>query len=234
MYKYELHLQTKDFAPKFSDAPSAEEVVEKYIDAGYSGLVLTNPWGKSVFENEAYAEKDIKKLGEEFVSAYEKLKIAAGNDLTVLLGAEVTTVTHVPGDFLIYGVTPEFILDFEEEKADPIYFSDFIKYVHSKGDMLVYQASPFAPGSIFLDYDDVEGLEVYNHRKADICRDFFACERAEYYGMGSISGSDLCYSGGSIGGGIATEAPITSNTELVSVLKSREYRLIKEGKIENV
>ena len=241
MYKYDLHSLTADFTYSGRSDISAEETVEAHIAAGYRGMVLTNPWGKKVFSDAAHEGKEIKQLAEEFLSAYEKLKTAAGNSLDVFMGAEAT-VECANGYFLLYGITPEFLFDYNPSRADRDWFSEFASYIHSRDDVLLYQAAPFAPGSIVVEFSEkdkhpectADGFEVYNHRRADICCNHFAADRAEYFDLGCVSGSDLSYSGGSLGGGIATDVPITSNTELVSVLRNREYRLIKEEKIENV
>ena len=233
MYKYDLHALTADFTYGGRADISAEEAVEAHINAGYSGLVLTNPWGKKIFSDPSHEGKDIKQLAEEFLAAYEKIKTAAGNALDIFLGAEAT-VECANGNFLLYGITPEFLLEYEPDRADKDWFSDFASYVHSRGDVLIYQATPFAPWSVVVDFSEekkermADGLEVYNHRRADICCNHFAAARAAHYGVGAVSGSDLSYTGGGIGGGILTEEPIASNADLVAVLKNRKYFLASE------
>ena len=233
MYKYDLHSLTADFTYNGRSDISAEETVEVHILAGYRGMVLTNPWGKKIFSDPSHDGKHVKQLAEEFLAAYEKIKTAAGNALDIFLGAEAT-VECANGNFLLYGITPEFLLEYEPHRADKDWFSDFASYVHSKGDVLVYQASPFAPWSVVVDFSEehpermADGLEVYNHRRADVCCNHFAAARAEHYNVGAVSGSDLSYRGGSVCGGILTEKPITSNADLVSVLKNRKYILVGE------
>ena len=85
MYKYELHLATSDFAVGDRAGITAEEAVEKYIEAGYDGVVLTNQWGYKI-----YNEYEPLEAAEGFLSAYEKFKSAAGKDLRVFMGAEIT------------------------------------------------------------------------------------------------------------------------------------------------
>lgn len=237
MYKYDLHSLTADFTYSGRSDISAEETVEAHIAAGYRGMVLTNPWGKKVFSDAAHEGKEIKQLAEEFLSAYEKLKTAAGNSLDVFMGAEAT-VECANGNFLLYGITPDFLYNYNPASADRNWFSEFASYVHSRGDVLLYQAAPFAPGSIVVEFSEkdkhpeltADGFEVYNHRRADICCNHFAADRAEYFELGCVSGSDLSYSGGSLGGGILTEAQITSDADLVSVLRSKKYLLAEEAK----
>ena len=234
MYKYDLHALTADFTYSGRADISAEETVEAHINAGYSGLVLTNPWGNKVFRDKQHAGKSIKALGEEFIAAYEKLKSVAGSDLVVLLGAEMS-VPSASGDFLIYGLTPEFILEYDRAISDARWFTDFIINMHSSGDILVYQAAPFANGAVIVDLNGkekyalrtIDGLEVYNHCKAATCSNDFVEIRAEYYGVGGVSGSDLSHTGENVGGGIITKDPIMSNADLLNVLKSREYSICR-------
>jgi len=131
-----------------------------------------------------------------------------------------------------------FLFDYNPSRADRDWFSDFASYIHSRDGVLLYQAAPFAPGSIVVEFSEkdkhpectADGFEVYNHRRADICCNHFAADRAEYFDLGCVSGSDLSYSGGSLGGGILTEAQITSDADLVTVLRSRKYLLAEEAK----
>jgi len=240
MYKYELHLATSDFAVGDRAGITAEEAVEKYIEAGYDGVVLTNQWGYKI-----YNEYEPLEAAEGFLSAYEKFKSAAGKDLRVFMGAEIT-MARCTNDYLFYGIDEDFINNFDPHSVyiDPMY--EMFAYFHKRSDVLIYQAHPFLPWgrNVQTEYLEVpnirpheyciDGLQVYNGSKADRCNNEIAFDWALHYNAGMISGSDIFDKNGTIDGGIVTEQPIENNEQLVSVLKNREYKLICGGETVNV
>ncbi|MBR6557541.1 MAG: hypothetical protein IKT70_00860 [Clostridia bacterium] len=246
MYKYELHLSTKDFAPKYSDAPSAEEVVENYLKAGYSGIVLTNPWGYQPFKRSDYIYKSPKQLTEEYLEGYYKLKNVAGKELDVFLGAEVT-FKHCTNEYLVYGLTPEKLAEFD---LSGIYslkkIPDIFARIHALGDVLIYQAHPFMPYSRVVEEvyqlrpavrpleQRIDGMEVYIAKDEEKANHFLTKKWARDYNTPTISGSGYSSVGDRIAGGIATEEKIKDNSDLVKILSNEEYKLISGGEIQNV
>ena len=53
-YKYDLHIHTKEVSP--CGRLSIEEIIDKYIEEGYSGLVLTDHFRKGYFRKCAREE----------------------------------------------------------------------------------------------------------------------------------------------------------------------------------
>lgn len=246
MYKYELHLSTADFAPKYSDAPTAGQIVEEYLAAGYTGIVLTNPWGYRPFKRADYIYKTPRQLVEEYLEGYYKLKDAAGKELDVFLGAEVT-VRQCLNEYLVYGLTPEKLKDFD---LSGIYalkkIPDIFERIHSLGDVLIYQAHPFMPYSRVVEEvfqlrpavrpaeKRIDGMEVYIAKDEDKANHFLTRKWARDYNTPTISGSGYCQVGDRIAGGIATEEKILDNADLVRILREEKYKLISGGEIENV
>ncbi|MBR5453653.1 MAG: hypothetical protein IKV54_06200 [Clostridia bacterium] len=246
MYKYELHLSTRDFAPKHSDAPGAQQTVEAYLAAGYTGVVLTNPWGYEPFKRPDYIYKTAKQLVAEYLESYYRLKDAAGDDLDVFLGAEVT-VRQCLNEYLVYGLTPEKLEEFDLSGIYAIKnIPDIFKRIHSLGDVLIYQAHPFMPYSRVVEEvyqlrphvrpleQRIDGMEVYIAKDEEKANHFLARKWARDYNTPTISGSGYCQTGDRIAGGIATEEKIKDNADLVRILRSENYKLISGGEIENV
>ncbi|MBO4220565.1 MAG: hypothetical protein J5933_06555 [Clostridia bacterium] len=246
MYKYDLHVQTSSFAPKYHDAPDAGRVVEAYLEAGYTGIVLTNPWGYIPFKRDDYIFKSPEELADEFMSAYEELKEKAGKDLDVFLGAEVT-FRHCVNEYLFFGLDREYLDEFDylciyALKSTP----DIIKRMHQRGNVLIYQAHPFMPYSRVFEeiyqmryshidrQEKIDGLELYIEHDADKANHFLARRWVDHYKTPVISGSGFSRTGDKVGGGIETEERIRDNSDLLRILRSEKYRLICGGVTEDV
>ena len=84
---------------------TTEELIDMKIKQGYGGAMLTNhcqPHYPSV--------KDPKKWAEDFIAEYERGKEYADKfGFRFFLGIEVTLLEPAYADYLLYGVTPDFL-----------------------------------------------------------------------------------------------------------------------------
>ncbi len=84
---------------------TVEELIDMKREQGYDGAILTNhcqQWYPSV--------KDPKKWAEDFIAEYERGKRYADEfGFRFFLGIEVTLTEPAYADYLLYGVTPEFL-----------------------------------------------------------------------------------------------------------------------------
>jgi hypothetical protein len=76
----------------------------------------------------------------------------------------------------------------------------------------------------------LDGVEVFNASPSHAAfRGEIAKLWAEHYNLIQTSGSDLhSPNAKQIAGGIETDEPITTNAQLVEVLKSRNYRILQD------
>lgn len=223
-YKYQMHAHTLPCSACSKITPT--ELVDSLHKGGFSGCVITNHFmgGNTGI--------DRKLPWEEFVRAYEldylELKgLAAGYDMDILFGVE----QHVGGglEILCYGVTPE-MLYAHPELADKR-FDLWYNVMHSYG-VICVQAHPFRerdyiPEPKALPVEFIDGIEVYNagnsyesNRDAEI----FA-EKYPHFIL--ISGADTHYTKTACLGGIETTQRIRNDKELIEVLKTNNYTLIK-------
>jgi len=219
-YKTELHCHTKEFSG-CSNVPG-EMVAEKYIEHGYSTVVITNHFRKG-----AYGYDDHAELCEKYFEAADVVRRAAGDRLNVITGMEVT-FTNMPNDFLVYG------MDLEMAKSMPDMFDmgigRFHEEVKDKG-VIVIQAHPFRCGQVVVDPGAVDGIEVFNGHPGwhshNATAKVWALEWAEHYAKDSryilTSGTDHHDKSHMPTGGIITENEITTAEELVATLKSGDY-----------
>lgn len=223
MYKTELHCHSAHIST--CAHATHEQVIESYVRAGYTTIVSTehiNPW---TFPRELEESTWGDRLNY-FMDAYEHFLRAAEGKLHILLGAEIRFMRENNSDYLVYGLSREFLTAL----GDPRHIRGIgvlSKIVRENGCM-IYQAHPFRPDMMITDPKILDGIEVANMSPWHNSHNDIAKAWALANGLPGISGTDYHNSDHNPRGGIMTEAPITSNDELLAVLRSGEYELIEE------
>ncbi|MCQ2354481.1 MAG: hypothetical protein MJ102_05170 [Clostridia bacterium] len=226
-YKTELHCHTREVS-KCGKA-SAEQAVECYVAHGYTTLVLTNHLSRFTFNNRRFGDMsahswDIKI--SHFVNGYKRLRELAGDRLNVLLGCELRSNLN-ESDYQIYGVTEEFLRSMPDMYDMKI--SEISAAVRSAG-LLLVQAHPFRNNMCVTDPSLLDGVEVFNGNLRHNNRNEITRMWAEKFDLIETSGGDNHSSTeNSDCAGIITDEPITSNEQLLRILRSREYELIRYG-----
>ncbi len=229
MYKYELHAHTSEVST-CAHAP-ASKLVEAYVRRGYSGVVITDHFNNYILESYKGRGKD---RVERYLEGYYKAKeYAKRYDFTVLLGAE-TCLLPGPEDFLIYGIDEEFLYKHSKMYTlnQEMLYNVCKKYkadINGKKTPIVFlQAHPCRSYCKPRDHRFLDGVEVYNanprHRNNNDKALEFASINTEYI---LTSGSDYHEFGDEGLGGIETEIKIADNADLIKVLQSGNYKLIK-------
>jgi len=224
-YKYQLHTHTTPCSLCAGMTPT--ELVEGLLEGGYNGCVLTNHF----LRGNTGIDRDLP--WEEFVKQYELdylacCKAAEDYDLDIIFGVEEVVVDGL--EILCYGVTPQMLYAHPELRDAGC--KTWYDVMHSCG-VLCIQAHPYRerwyiqnPGMLPLDC--IDGIEVYNSQngKTDNQKaEAFAKEHPHMIltaGADAHAGVDVCISG------IETDRRIRDGRELVGVLKSGEYEIIKE------
>ena len=218
-YKTELHCHSSEISG--CSSVNVKDVVDKYVEYGYTTLVLTNHLD-SYGDDESEFRNEVREMFE----VCEKAKQYAGDRLNVIPGVEINIQRE---DHLIIGVTEEFLS--EQFKFSRKKVADFKKTVNDAG-MLLICAHPMRFAHNIFDYRDVDGIEVFNgHPEHNSNNDLVAFEYASKRELGIIltSGTDHHDHHHKPNAGILTDYPITTGDELVEVLKSSNYSLIKNG-----
>lgn len=223
MYKYELHAHTSecDLVAKLSGG----ELVRAYADQGYSGMVITDHYFSIFFDwfREELEGKSHKEIIDRWLRGYESARNEGEKiGFTVLPGAEVR-IDGTINDYLVYGL-----------EIEDLYRLPLLNRMASIDEVLdilpertcVVHAHPFRENMTVRDPSRFFGIEVHNGG-TDAFRNQLAKVWAEHYGKAMTSGSD-CHGPWAVGkGGIITENPIYTPTDLVQVLRGRNYQLIQ-------
>jgi len=223
MYKYELHAHTSecDKVAKVSGA----EMVKLYLDAGYSGIVITDHYFSTFFDwfGDELSLNDHKSIIGRYLKGYYSARNEAEKvGFSVICGAEVRFDGTI-NDYLVYGL--------EEKDFYELPLLNRLKNVDELIEVLpksavVVQAHPFRDNMTVCNPELLFGIEVYNG-----CTDKFRNEMAKiyakHYGKAVTSGSDI-HNVERVGrGGIITSQKIYTPKDLVDVLKSGDYSLIE-------
>lgn len=222
-YKYELHCHTKEVSR--CGKISVEELINKYRNAGYAGIVLTDHYSPMTFNPDEHFNK--RKAISHYLKAYNIAKKYSDENFTVLLGMELRFYGTL-NDYLIYGVNEKllyrlpFLLPLNIKKAS--------KLLHKAGCLLI-QAHPFRRSIKRADPVYVDGVEVFNGKNsAAINEKAVKWAEQEKFPI-RTSGSD-CHDDSNLAlGGIITEEPIKNNDDLIRILKSGKYKLISSDDI---
>lgn len=219
MYRYELHCHTGGVSRCASIDPKT--LIKRYADAGYDGVVLTDHYSPMTFLGSHFLtpQKEI----DRYLSSYRTLKNYCGDGFTVLLGLELRPYGTV-NDYLVYGVEEDWL----RAQGNLLLWNEktMSRRLHRQGSLL-YQAHPYRPFIRRTDPALLDGIEVFNGH-TDEQRNRRALNWAKKTNKPMISGSDTHKESDRLCGGICTERKITSNADLVSVLRAQNYEIITE------
>lgn len=225
-YKTELHCHSD--VVSMCGHISPEELVEHYLAADYTTVVLTEHLSRHTFHpgyGRYKGEDNWQRKIDFYMQGYHRLKEAAGDRLHILWGVEYC-LNHNYTDYLLYGATEEFLresLDIMDRDVQTL-----SETVRGAG-VLFYQAHPFRNEITVTNPKLLDGIEVYNAHFNHCSRNDIAELWAKRFGLLEISGSDTHETKNVLGGGILTDTPITTNEELVATLRNGNYSLIRGG-----
>ena len=218
-YKYEIHCHTKEVSR--CAQITVEKLIEKYKEAGYSGIVLTDHYSPMTFDIPDFFSK--KKAIDHYLRAWRIAKKYNDENFTVLLGMELRFYATV-NDYIIYGITEEML--YELPFLLPVYIKRASKMLRERG-CLFLQAHPFRKFISRAKSNHLDGVEVFNGKASEEENANAEKWAEEINAAVKMSGSD-CHRESGVGlGGIITTEPIKSNDDLIRILKSGNYELIK-------
>ena len=228
-YRYETHCHCCWCSACARSAP--QEMAEAYWKAGYAGMILTDHFlrGNSAVDRSLPWEEKARK----YFDAYEAARDwAADKDFDVLFGLE-----HHYGDgkeVLTYGIDLPFLL--EHPDIDKLPLSEYARLVHEAGGFLSmahpYRDRGYINMSVGPQPEYLDGAEVYNFYNLPPENDRAVLLAEQYRLLPTSGGDEHSDRGASIGkSGIALKRRVSTGEELVTELKSGDYRLIIDGEL---
>lgn len=217
-----MHAHVKEVS---TCAPSdAQTLASLYVDTDYTGIVITDHMNAPTFSRKNLADAPWDKKIDHFLTGYKALKEAVGDKLIIILGMEINFYNS-PNDYLIYGVTEEFLRAHGDLMAmGPQKFSEI---AHENG-LVMVQAHPFRRDSVVTDWKILDGYEVYNGNPRHYSCNPIAEQWAKHHNKTIVTaGSDFHEPSDAGNGGIYFEKKIFTPQELAEELKKGNYTLKK-------
>ena len=223
-YKTELHCHSATVSRCASAEPEA--IVEKYLEKGYSSLVLTEHCSRFTFKNKKNGDRSALPWNEKidfFMSGVRALERAAAGRMNIIQGCEIRLNTD-DNDYQIYGDSEEFLRAYPDiMDVDIAALSERVR----EAGLLLVQAHPFRNAMRVVKPELLDGVEVYNGSTSHDSRNDIAFMWAERHGLIKTSGSDYHnVELGLISGGIVTDEPIRTNSELLDILRTGRYTML--------
>lgn len=225
LYRYELHAHSSDCSA--CAATPAKDMVQKYKEAGYAGIVLTDHFllGNSAVDRALPWEEKMHC----YYNAYLEAKTAGEKiDFDVIFGIEHAYAAGK--EVLIYGIDLDFLLNNPDMLT--ISLDELAGRLHKAGGIMV-EAHPFRirdyiDQSIMPRLDLIDGIEVYNPGNKTAEENIKALHLAKEHGGIMTSGSDFHGWQGEPAdrAGIALPYRVHTGAELVAALKRKDHRLI--------
>ena len=230
-YLYETHLHTSE-GSACGKCPGAE-MARACKEAGYDGIFVTDhAWGGNTAVDRSLPWRQWVEL---FALGYEHAKEwGDANGLKVWFGYE----SGFQGtEFLIYGITPEWMADHPELHDATI--PEQLDIIHSGGGIVV-QAHPYREEfyipevRLYPEFaDGIEGVNATHSspksmsHKSDVWNPR-AIELARKHHKPMTAGSDV-HSTNIFGGGICTARPLTGPQDFMSLIMGDEEYLLTDG-----
>lgn len=222
MYKYELHMHTKEGSACGVD--TVHDMIKKYKSLGYTGMVVTNHFycGNTSVDRKLPWKDFVMEYARAY---YEGQKTAKELDFDLLFGIEQG---YGGGrEILIYGVEPEFIAErpfLIEENLEL-----WSKEIRQAGGFVAY-AHPFRNRNYIKDPGEVpdlkyaDGIEVHNY-----CNQPEDNEKAQRIfgnsGTILIAGSDMHGVNFENSNGVLLKTRVKTTAELAKILLSGDFEL---------
>ena len=217
-YKTELHAHSAECSE--CACYPAEKVVEEYIKAGYTTLVLTNHFKR--YETERIGSYE--RCAELVFKSAERAKRAAAGRLNVLAAVEIG-LDKPRNDYLVYGATLDFLLEDMDVYSETV--EELYRRTTELGAVLI-QAHPFRDIGIPASPEFLDGYEIRNGSNKPVLNDMAKTLWRENIDKAPIATCGTDYHGDftPINSGIITTEPIVTIEQLKDVLRSGNYTLI--------
>ena len=219
-YLTELHAHTSEVSR--CAHVDAAGVVDRYLNAGYSTLVIANHFNNYTLD---IAGSDWQSRADYYLRAWRRAVAYAGDRMHVLLGMEIRFPEN-SNDYLVFGLDEQYIL------SHPYLYDrnlrDFSESARADG-LLVVQAHPFRDGMSVMSPELLDGYEVFNGTVTHNSRNPIARAWCRTHGKIPTSGSDFHNPDSVIDAGILTDEPVTDMATLCRILRSGAYTLHCSG-----
>ncbi len=218
MFKIETHLHT--LYTSSCAIISAKEIVDGYLAAGYSGLIVTDHYSRDTFRHLHMDTAPGQDKVDAFLTGYRMVKEEGEKrGLKVYRGAEVR-FDGSWNDYLLYGFSDELLRD--PEAVFTMGVEAFYEKCKAEGALLIH-AHPYRNGGSPTSPDALDGVEVLNANYDHDERNDLALKFAQQHDLIQTAGSD-CHGPKQVGNaGIEVERLPENEEALAALLRSKKF-----------
>lgn len=217
IYKYDLHVHTCESSR--CGKATAPEIVEKYLEEGYRGVLITDHFKGAIFENK---ETTWDEKMDAFLKGYKATKeIGDKAGLDVFLGVELRLPTAEIVEISAVGITETILRRYENLNN---YSLEQLYELANKEGFLLLQVHPFRTNNKVMPSNLLHGYEVINAASKEEVNNqaYTLCQKEN---LPFIAGSDFHSVDKMRKCGIYTKTPIESIKDLVDRVKSKSIGL---------
>ncbi len=218
MIKLEIHCHTL-YGSSCGKADS-ETIVNRYLDEGYNGVIITNHYCEDAFES--YKGDNKKEKLDFYFNLYEDVKrIGERKGLKVFLGSEIKIENRT--DYLLFGFEKSLFYDNKPlyEFAQKELFN-----LAEKNGLFFGQAHPFRKGITVGDPNLMHGMELFNGHYHHVNNNEKAKEFCLKNNLIGLSGTDFHTPNQPITAGVWVPDYVSDEKKFVECLFNRDYKLI--------
>lgn len=223
MIKLETHCHSLGGSP--CATADNDTIVEKYVRAGYGGIVVTNHISRDIYnyhKGNTHAEK-VRFYYSLIDGLRERLK---PHGIKVFCGTEIRVVPEngsIYGEeFMVYGIS-------EKDMTDNKPFFTFtqeelFRFADKKG-LFMYQTHPFRDGVLCGDPHFMHGAERFNGHFHHYNHNDKAEEFCAKYGLIAMSGTDFHHEEQPLTAGIYIPDRICTEEQLIEYIFKNEFEI---------
>lgn len=229
-YKLETHLHVKGTSP--CAQTDEKTIAEIYEGKGYNGIVYTSHYNSYLID---YYGMTAKEYNQNFVEHYNQLKQECQKvGIDVFFGMEFmpdctsyyNADTPYNAEFLIYGITPEFVLDGGERM-----FRNSVEETSllcRENGWIFSQSHPFRTIITYRNASLLDAAEVFNGYARHDSHNDQAEQFAKDNGLIPLAGSDF-HEPQDGGAGIILANAIANEKELVAEINKCRHEIVKNN-----
>ena len=215
-YLFDTHIHTKEASS--CSRVWAADIVKRYKELGYNGLVITDHFSASQFKRHGSTyEEQVQK----YLSGYRAAKEFEDENFHIILGMELRFLEN-DNDYLVYGFDEDFVINNDLTRYnDPEEFRPVVE----ENNLIIFQAHPFRIGMTVVDPELLDGVEVYNGHGDHNSRNKIAYHWSELHSLRKLSGSDFHGNLTLEPGGVYFEEYLTDSKQVAKALREGRYSL---------
>ncbi len=210
-------------------------IIDKYLKAGYGGIVATNHFSTHVYKNNLQGQSHKEKVDSFFKYIDEFCALAKKASLKAFWGVEVRAVDSCNSsgtEYMIYGLDRKYFYD---NKPLCALTQQELFALCEKAGAFMYQTHPFRATVLSGDPKFMHGAEAFNGHYHHPNNNNKAEDFCAVNGLIKMSGTDYHHIDQPITAGIIVPDTVTDEKGLINTIFTKNYTLIedKKGYLEN-